>query len=57
MGPTNCGSESTPDAPGPPGLTISEPNFVPLAGRLSIAIGIVPEDGSAGLRGTETVAH
>ena len=36
---------------------MTEPIFCPLAGRRSIAIEMVPAEGSAGLRGTAMVAH
>jgi hypothetical protein len=36
---------------------MSDPIFWPLAGRRSMAIEMVPDAGSAGLRGTGMVAH
>src|SRR5579875_1709593 len=54
---TASGRKSTPEAPGPPGLTSSEPIFRPDAGRRSMAISIVPLVGSSGSRGTGTEAH
>ena len=38
-------------------MTTSDPIFWPLAGRLAMAMSMVPCDGSRGLRGTCTVAH
>ena len=57
--PNRAGSptKSTPDPPGPPGLTSSDPIFCPEAGIRLSAISMLPSPGSCQESGADAVAH